>query len=1658
MKGSGLRSIAGLLVVLLALAAPTLFADPPKEPWKSCVDPEELFLHGTRASLENRSADAIQIHRRFLSLHPDHALVPEVLYALGHALEAAQQRQEAIQTWKGLRREFPGRPDSEDVLHRIARCAAECVTRQIALNADCNRRLGELRDAEILRLPAHGTEAERKAAREQVANRYQALGEAGASLLSVYHQQAIDAYRELMDTYPRGRHTHDAELWLAGREARYVEFEVERAYRTDEDVTLTLQHSGMGVVSLQVYRIPAARVLDRVRESASADLGTLFTPEDVAAAGPVIERRLPLRSGTDQIASALPLGRLDPGLYIVAVRESYFRAWVPLLVTDLTALEVSQGDQGAVWLLDSSSGAWIEEGTVWAVPNGRAETKPEAPFSVPVGAGIGRFRKPESGANLVVRHGEHLASTSERWGRSSGGGPTSAASMNLVYTDRPIYRPGHRVHYRAILRELAGGQYEIPDAESVQVVLRDPRGNVLHRHSGAPDSFGCLSGSFDLAADGATGTFSISLSAGGQRSFDVEAYRLPVFAVKAAPRRESYSEGETVEIDVEARHFHGRPVTGGRVEVEVRPSARAPHPSLRSPRTLPFSGSARRLPVQPARVVTDASGRAMVRYAAPADDTDSVHYVRVRVQDRSRRPVGDWIEIPVHAGSLSLVLEADGTPAPDRPWSFFARVIRRDGVPAEGVRVAVDAARVRTAENKEYVDPLARVEGTTGSDGLAAFMVHPGAEGMLRLVATAADPEGRPIGYVSDVRVGGWRRRSTAAEPSLSVEFERDGWGAGEEAILQVDNPVAAGDAFLVVAGQGLESVSRVTVPAGMSRIPVKVDPAWFPGVQVQVALVRERRRWVDTAVLRLSPRTHTLDVQVATDQETYGPGETARCRVRVCDAEGRPVTAQLSLGIVDEAVYALREDSVQQFAAQFHHVPWPRPSWRDLLRFTAETTMDCVWVGGGGGGAYGGRLGGRRNLVARGGGGSSTESARPRRDFPDTLYWNAAVETGADGTVEVEVPIADAITTYRIVARAVTLETQVGAGSAALRVDRPFFVQVLTPRHFVPGDRSSIGVVVHPAAGSAQPVELALEVEGATLAGEPGRTLSAGEAGGGRADWFLSVGDVRVVRITCRAKQGDHLDAVETTVPVGPLGPMRPDGIAGSVAGTAAEKVMLARNERHRARNVRVALMAGKAGAVLESLEYLVGYPYGCVEQTLSRFLPTVAYQRALQALGRPPAPALRETPRMVALGLQRLYAMQTHGGGWGWFHGDDAGVLLTSHVLRGLEQARVAGVAVDSEVIARARRWLHGCARESTDPVLLAAIACAAAGDDELGHEVVERAWGARDAAGMTAHGRAFLVSALVRVRRGEDAAREADRLRAAAAESKSEVFWRAQAPRTSWLDSDIEATGDAVRALLALDPADQTAHRAVDWILAARRMGRWGSTRTTAAAVFACTEALIARPEPVELPSCRVAWNGTVLHEGAVGRADEPMVRLEVPEALLRHGSNDFEVIVSGRGLVAFDVRWEEEDLAPSFPLRSSGGIDVTRSYHRLRTDESGTVQVDPQPIRPGETIAADEEIEVCVRVESVRDYEFLLLEDPKPAGFEWLEWSGGSATWSDAFDDRVAFCFTRLGEGTAELRYRLRAETPGTFGVGPAVLTHMYSDRLFSHSASHRLEVE
>jgi uncharacterized protein YfaS (alpha-2-macroglobulin family) len=176
----------------------------------------------------------------------------------------------------------------------------------------------------------------------------------------------------------------------------------------------------------------------------------------------------------------------------------------------------------------------------------------------------------------------------------------------------------------------------------------------------------------------------------------------------------------------------------------------------------------------------------------------------------------------------------------------------------------------------------------------------------------------------------------------------------------------------------------------------------------------------------------------------------------------------------------------------------------------------------------------------------------------------------------------------------------------------------------------------------------------------------------------------------------------------------------------------------------------------------------------------------------------------------------------------------------------------------------------------------------------------------------------------------------------------------------------------------------------------------------------------------------------------------------------------VVQAEGGRVYYTANWRFKANDASVRTGSSTtGLSITRQYYRLRPRrlETGELRLLPSG-NPLTSVQSGETVRAVVKINSDRDREFMMLEDPLPAGFEVLERSSdGVQEWDwfywysglDIRDDRVVFFMRRLKKGESVLEYTLRAESPGGVTVLPGVVSNMYDADDNASTPAARLEV-
>ncbi len=926
----------------------------------------------------------------------------------------------------------------------------------------------------------------------------------------------------------------------------------------------------------------------------------------------------------------------------------------------------------------------------------------------------------------------------------------------LVYTDRPIYRPGQTVYWKAIIRRDNDAIYTLPaPGQVVTVTINDAEGKTLWRRAMTLDGMGAINGAFELDLDAGLGYYHISVQVPDPQptkdrdgtyfgaGFAVAEYRKPEYEVAAQTDRPEYVQGEQIRVAVQANYFFGQPVKGATVRWTLLSNDFAFRLPGDEPPGGPYSfndwdwyAAARGSGFGPAlsqgEGITDAEGR--YTFSVPADITKFSQSQRftfdITILDVNGQSVSTQATALVHKAAFYIGLRPQSyVSSAGKPVAIDVLTVDPQGTPVPETKVELIANRIRWYSVKELAEdgnyywtskaektPVFTQTVTTGNDGTALFVFTPAEAGEYKIEATGRDRAGHVVrsatyAWVSGPGYAPWRQENN---DRIQLIPDKKEYKPGETARLLVASPYQTPvKALLTIERGGILMRSVIEVRGNSEQLEIPIRPEYAPDVFVSLLLIKGTDAAspapsfrMGLAELKVSVADRQLQVvlipQRAADRGRQTDGQTAG-PLRVGPREKMIWTVRTldatGKPVEAEVSLALVDKSVLSLVEGPEGDPYTLFNRfyraRGLGVMTAATLVVNV-----------DRLLAQLPEGAKGGGGGG-EGAEftVRREFPDTAYWNAAVRTGPDGTAQVELTLPDNLTTWTMDGRAVTADTKVGQARVDIIATKDLLVRPALPRFFIAGDQAEIAAIVHNNTEAEVEVEVKLDASGlqTTAARQHKATIKAGDTA--RIGWPVTVaanaGQVTVTMTATAAPAAGRpalQDAVEIALPVHRYTTPETFGSSGQVAPNEGrlELVRLPVGADPTAGELEVRLESSLAAAMTGSLTYLEHYPYECTEQTVSRFLPNVATYQAFKKLGLV-SPADRSNletvlAQQVGVGLQRLYAGQHIDGGWGWWPRDESNATISSYVVLGLVKARQSGFAVDEAALARGIRYLKG------------------------------------------------------------------------------------------------------------------------------------------------------------------------------------------------------------------------------------------------------------------------------------------------------------------------------------------------------------------------------
>ncbi|MFL5245408.1 MAG: alpha-2-macroglobulin family protein [Gemmataceae bacterium] len=758
------------------------------------------------------------------------------------------------------------------------------------------------------------------------------------------------------------------------------------------------------------------------------------------------------------------------------------------------------------------------------------------------------------------------------------------------------------------------------------------------------------------------------------------------------------------------------------------------------------------------------------------------------------------------------------------------------------------------------------------------------------------------------------------------------------------------------------------------------------------------------------------------------------------------------------------------------------------------------------------------------------------RKNFADTAYWSAALIPDNDGIAEISFTMPENLTGWKIKAWTMGLGAKVGQGEAEVVTKKNILVRLQAPRFFVQKDEVVLSANVHNYLKADKDVTVSLELEGNTLVlmGHAKDVVRIPAGGEKRVDWRVKVQAEGEAVVRVKAITDEESDAMEMRFPSYVHGMLKTDSFSGAIkpTGDSAQVSFTVPAERRvNETRLEVRYSPTLAGAMVDALPYLVEYPYGCTEQTLNRFVPTVVVQRVLQKMNldlkaihnkrtnlnaqeigddrerakgwqrfpRNPVFDEAEVRRMTEAGILTLAGMQLSDGGWGWFSGfgEHSWPHTTATVVHGLQIARENDVALPPGMLERGIDWLKNYQVEQIK--LLANFPKKsepwkefADNLDALVYMVLidggtpnpqMRDFLYRDRTHLAVYAKAMFGLSLHKEQQAEKLAmilKNIEQFVVQDPENQTAYLkLPADTPWWYWYGSETEASGYYLKLMARTSPKDEKASGLVKYLLNNRKHATyWNSTRDTAICIEAMADYLKASGEDAPDMTVEVWLDDKKLKEVKIDKANLFTFdnQLALVGDAVASGKHVLELKKKGTGPVYFNAYLTNFTLE-DFITKAGLEVKVNRKYYKLtKVDKSIKVegargQASDQKVEKYERselpnlaiLKSGDLVEVELEIDSKNDYEYLIFEDPKAAGFEPLLVRSGynpndMGAYMELRDDKVCFFVRQLARGKHSVSYRLRAEIPGKFSALPTQAYAMYAPELKGNSDELKVGIE
>ena len=1223
----------------------------------------------------------------------------------------------------------------------------------------------------------------------------------------------------------------------------------------------------------------------------------------------------------------------------------------------------------------------------------------------------------------------------------------------FVYAERDIYRPGERINFSVVLRDR---QWKVPGEIPLKLKFLLPNGKELKTFRKSLNEEGSLEGNIDLAVSAITGSYTLEVYTSNDvllssRNFSVEEFVPDRIRVSAKLGKPALRPGESTTLAINAVNFFGPPAANRNYETEIQVKQKSFTPEK-------FDGYDFSLANQNSffdKVVregkTDAEGNASESYEVPGSYANmgalQTNFYTT-VFDETGRPVSRVTSLDIFTQDVFFGIRNDWAyyyPL-NQPIRFDLAAAGREGNPVNAtVHIEVVKHEYRTVLTRsgdyfryesQTEDKIMTTENLSVG-GKAVFNYTPRSPGdyEIRLYKPGAGSYVKRSFY----SYGGWGWSNSSfevnTEGNVEISLDKKSYTAGESVTALFKTPFS-GRMLVTLETDHVISYQYVDVSKRNASLTLPLTGEHVPNVYITATLIKPHE--VSDIPLTVAhgfqsvtveEKSRRIPVQIVAKKSVRSK---TRQQVTVKAAPGSFVT----LAAVDNGVLQVTDFKTPDPYGYFYQKRALQVNPYDLYPLLFAEI--------------------RTRLSSSGGDGESDLSKRvnpmPARRVKLVSYWSGIQKANGDGEASFSFDVPQFSGEIRLMAVSYK-GNSFGAADNNMTVADPIVISSALPRFLSPGDTVTVPVTLSNTTDKTTSVTATISTDGnVKVVGAGSQTVSLSAKSENRA-WFSVTGANSIgighVRISVNGLGEKFEDLTE--ISVRPPSTLQKSSGSGVVEGGATQRVNIPLADYiSGTADYTLTISRSPALQLGDHLRYLVQYPYGCTEQTVSAAFPQL-YFGDLADLMQLNRQNKQNANTNILEAIRKIRMRQLYNGAVTLWDGEGTedwwATIYAAHFLL---EARKAGFDVDNGLVETMLNYISNRLRNretityyynrnqnrkiAPKEVAYGLYVLAIAGRSNVPAMNYYKANPA-----LLALDSRYLLSAAY--------ALSGDRKSFTALLPGAFAGEESVAQTGGSYYSDVRDEAIALNALLSVDPANAQIPVMAKHVGDKLKVRYWLSTQERAFAFLALGKLARSANNADVTAEVKVDGKTVARVEGGQWRGDRSSLK-----------GNNLEIVTHGKGPLYFF--WTAEGIS------ASGGYKEEDSYLRVRRrffDRFGN------PLT-GTSFRQNDLVIIGVTLEKSYsgDVDNVVITDLLPAGFEienprtkeipgmdWIK-DASSPTALDVRDDRIHF-FVNVQDAKQTYYYAVRAVSPGTYRMGPVSADAMYNGEYHSYHGAATIRV-